>query len=121
MNRSVKPRVALNSLNKSRMAAWTDTSSADVGSSAIGMIDVLSGQRILDLGSGDRDPVEEEAQVDGLVRAGFVRELAGDGQPVGGVPSGHERVEPRGGPEVGESELGLLMSGIDQPIDLQRT
>ena len=82
----------------------------------LGVIDRLAGEVVLHLGGGHRDAVDEQAEIDGLVGTRLIGELTGDGQPVGGVPLGQQRVEPGGGTEEGEGELGLLVSGIHHAV-----
>ena len=46
-----------------------------------GVLDVLVGERVLQLRRGGRDAVDQEGQVDGLVGVRVVGELAGDASP----------------------------------------
>jgi hypothetical protein len=43
------------------------------------VLHALPGERVLELSHGDGDAVDEERQVQGLVGAGFVWKLPGDG------------------------------------------
>ena len=45
----------------------------------LGVLHALPGERVLELRRGDGDAVDEERQVQRLVRAGIVGELPGDG------------------------------------------
>ena len=67
-----------------------------------GVLDVLVGEGVLQLGGGGRDAVDEERQVDGLVGVRVVGELAGDGDAVGVVEGRECGGEAVGGLEVGE-------------------
>ena len=67
-----------------------------------GVLDVLVGEGVLQFGGGRRDAVDEESQVDGVVGVRVVGELAGDGDPVGGVEGREGGGEAMGGLEVSE-------------------
>ena len=74
-----------------------------------GVLDVLTGKRVLQFGGGDEDAVEEQADIDGVVVSGRVPQLAGHGEAVGGVTLGEGLVHARGGLEVRELDGDALV------------
>ena len=83
-----------------------------------GVLDVLVGERVLQLGRGGRDAVDEEGQVDGLVGVRVVGELAGDRDAVGGVEGREGRGEAVGGLEVGELDRDAEVDhAVAQDVD----
>ena len=63
----------------------------------LGVLDALPREGVLQLSRGDGDAVDEERQVQGLVRAWLVRELPGHGEPVRLVRSTSSGVSPWAG------------------------
>src|SRR5699024_2036414 len=73
-----------------------------------GVVDVLPGQGVLQLGGGDGDAVDEQSQVQRpslAVVPGGVTQLSGEAEPVGVVVGEGVLGNGVGGLEVGESEL----------------
>ena len=91
------------------------------------VLDVLAGQVVLQLRRRDRDAVDEQAQVERLVRLGIERQLAGDRQPVRVVVRDQLRRDPERRLAIGEPDLDVLIADavpqdVDRPalIDLLR-
>ena len=91
------------------------------------VLDVLAGEMVLQLGRRDRDAVEEQAEVERLVRVRVERKLAGDGQAVGVVVGDQLGRDPERGLAVREADLDVLVADavaedIDRPalVDLLR-
>ena len=89
------------------------------------MLDVLAGQMVLQLRRRDRDPVEEQAEVNRLGRIGIERQLAGHGQPVGVVVGNQLGRDSERGLAIRQADLDVLIAypvpdHIDRPalIDL---
>ncbi len=82
------------------------------------VLDVLAGEVVLELRRCDRDAVEEQAQVERLVRVGVEWQLARDRQAVG-VVIGHQlRSDTECGLAVGELDLDVLIANaMPQDID----
>ena len=82
------------------------------------VLDVLAGEMVLQLRRRDRDAVEEQAEVERLVRVGVERELARDGQAVGVVVGHQLRRDPERGLAVGEADLDVLIAdAVAEDID----
>jgi hypothetical protein len=77
------------------------------------VFDVLAGEGILEFGGEQGDTVEKEHQIEAVLVAGAVAELAHHGEEVGGMEPLRFRVEAAGGLEVGEAELA---AGILDPL-----
>ena len=74
------------------------------------VLDVLAGEVVLQLRRCDRDAVEEEAEIDRLVRIGIERELSCDGQPVGVVVGDQLRRDAECGLAIREADLDVLIA-----------
>ena len=68
------------------------------------LLHILAGERVLQLRRGDGEAVDEEREVQGLVSAGLVGQLPGDGEPVGLVAPDELRRQPVRGLEEGEPQ-----------------
>ena len=68
----------------------------------LGVLDVLIGEWVLQLGGGRGDAIDEEGQIDSGVGDWVVGELPGDSDPVEVVEGGECLCEAVGGLEVGE-------------------
>ena len=100
------------------------TAEGDVGRVAIGsvlvlgVLDGLVRERVLQLRRGDRDAVDEEAQVQGLRRRRLVWELARDGEAVGEVSLGQFGREAVGRLEERQADLdAVVVDAMAQDID----
>jgi hypothetical protein len=84
----------------------------------LGVLDGLAGERVLHLGGGDRQAVDEQGEVDGPGGGGIEPELAGDGEPVGVVPLHQGRGQPVRRPEVREVDGDAVVDhAVPQHID----
>ncbi len=82
------------------------------------VVDVLAGERVLQLGGRDRDPVQEERQVDRLRLVGRVGELADEHEPVCLVPRDQLRREGVGRLEVREPDLDAeILDPVAEHLD----
>ncbi len=82
------------------------------------VLDVLAGEVVLQLRGCDRDAVEEQAEVDRLVRLGIEGQLARDGQPVGVVVGDQLGRDTERGLAVREPDLDVLIAdAVPQDID----
>ena len=74
------------------------------------LLDVLAGEMVLKLRRCDRDAVQEQAEVDRLVRVGIERELSRDRQPVCVIVSDQLRRNTECGFAVREANLDVLIA-----------
>ena len=76
------------------------------------------GQMVLQLRRRDRDPVQEQAQVDRLGRLGIERQLARDRQPVGVVMGDQLGRDPERWLAIRQADLDVLIAdAVPQDID----
>ena len=85
----------------------------------LGVLNVLPGERVLELGGGDGDAVDQQRHVERVHRAGLgVVQLPDDTEPVGGVPLGLLVVEAARGLEVAQPHLDAgVLDGAAQHAD----
>ena len=69
-----------------------------------GILHVLPGERVLQLRRRDRQPVDEEGEIQSFIRTGLVRQLPGNGKPVCLVAGDEIRRQAVGGLEEGEPD-----------------
>ena len=82
------------------------------------VLDGLVRERVLELGRRDRDPVEEEREVERLGRGRLVRELAGDRQAVRLVERGELGREAVRGLEEREADLdAVVVDPVAEDVD----
>ena len=77
-----------------------------------GVLDALTGQRVLQFGGGDGHPVDEHAQIDGPASGRIERQLPGNRQHVGLVEGRQLRGQPVRGPEVRQPDGDVA---VDHP------
>lgn len=90
----------------------------------LGLLDALPGERVLQLGRGDGDAVEEQGQVEAVTPVGLlggVGEFADDGEAVGPVAVEYGVGGDQVGLEVGDAEadsavLDAVAEDMEQPV-----
>src|SRR5438094_10175970 len=83
-----------------------------------GVLHILSVERVLQLGREDRDPVEEQREIDGVVVLLAVSELADDRKEVGSVQSARLLVQLTRWPEERELDLDArILDAVPQHIE----
>ncbi len=84
----------------------------------LGVLDVLARQRVLQLHSHHREPVDPQHDVERVVVRSGVALLAGDGEPVGPVPLGEQRRQPVRRTERAQEELApVALHPVAQHVD----
>ena len=84
----------------------------------LGVLDGLMRERVLQLGRGDRDAVDEEAQVQGLGRRRVVWQLASDRQAVGEVSLRQLGRQAVRGLEERQADLdAVVVDAVAQDVD----
>jgi len=85
----------------------------------VGVLDGLSGERVLEFEGGDGEPVEGEHYVDTLERVGgAVVDLAGDGEAVLRKAGGDFGRETVGGGELGHGDvLAIELEAVAEDVE----